>query len=104
MKSFQTHDELSDEHEEISMVSFGGFTYDALRTAFESVENKIHWKNPIVSIIPENKKELISVAIEFFTATEAKFSEIRNPETNCVIPGFLIVTSVGYRNGPAGDH
>lgn len=86
------------------------FTIDELSSAFKSIQNITNWRDPIVSVIPEDKRKLVQAAVDYFTATEAKFYPVYNPEGNCIIPGnriipgFLIVTSIGYRLGPAGDH
>ena len=70
------------------------FTDLQLDAAFKMVANPMDWKAEIVSAILPEDKDIVEAAIEFYTATKACFrmSGI----------GVLIVTSEGYRNGPAG--
>lgn len=72
------------------------YTPEQLSAAFDKVRNSIHWKDPIHKVIDFKDKEIVSVAISYFTATEAKFVDIGY--------GKLIVKADGYRRGPAGDH
>lgn len=65
---------------------------------FSKVQNPSDWKGAIDSFCHESEREPTTKAIAFFTATEAQFEPIPNHR------GWLRVTSVGYRQGPAGDH
>lgn len=67
-----------------------------LEQAFLSVQDPTDWRNPINAIIKFENREAVREAVEFFTATEATFENLG--------AGRLRVRSVGYRNGPAGDH
>lgn len=69
-----------------------------LEPYFNRVANPTDWKARIDAIIPEDDRFLTFQAIQFFTATDATF--VRVPSQ----PGYLRVTSIGYRQGPAGDH
>lgn len=73
------------------------YSHKELSAAFDLVKNPIHWKDPINALIPANKREVVCKAIKYFTATKAKFFPTKNPD-------LLRVKSIGYRNGPAGDH
>ena len=68
-----------------------------LEAVFDRVRNPADWRAPISAVCQPHEKDLVREAIVFFTATEPTFSEF--PGT-----GFLKVTALGYRQGPAGDH
>lgn len=75
-----------------------GYTQLQLRAAFDSVQAPHDWKAPIVSASCEmGDAGLVATAIEFYTATKARFDYDANT-------GKLRVQAIGYRNGPAGDH
>lgn len=81
---------------------------ETLAAAFDLVCNKNDWKAPIDCIvkIPEaSVKETISDAIEFFTATVAKWELIGgDPHGPIATRGlWWRVRAEGYRRGPAGD-
>ena len=71
-----------------------GFGLEALRTAFEKVQNPDHWKGPISAWISMDDVEITRVAVDFFTATQAEVREY--PTTRQAW-----VRSVGYWKGPA---
>jgi hypothetical protein len=75
------------------MNKYNGFTEPQLRAAFEKVEDKTNWKNPIKAYIKPEEIEITKAAIEFFTATQATF---KNIDINKVW-----VEAPGYYNGPA---
>ena len=70
---------------------------DELTPYFEAVQDRGDWKNPIDGFIREEDIQKTASAIMFFTATTASFE-------NTTSPGWVRVTSEGYRRGPAGDH
>lgn len=77
----------------------GGYSMAELEAAWALVKPTTHWKDPIhkkIENTPENR-DVVAAAIEFFTATPAKFFGTPDPEV-------VIVTAAGYRAGPAGDH
>jgi hypothetical protein len=72
------------------------YTRDQMEGAFHKVCNPKDWKASIRAIINEADRDLVRRAISFFTATDCAFTPSGD--------GKLLVTSVGYRVGPAGDH
>ncbi len=87
------------------------FTHEELETAFDLVKDKEHWKNPIYSYCTSEEIKIIAAAIQYFTATEAKFDYIGKikvpiPNANRFKIGDHIfkVRAGGYRAGLAGDH
>lgn len=70
------------------------YNQDQLKQAFEAVQNKDDWKEPIDAYITANDIEVTREAVVHFTATEAKI------EYDAVM-GMYHVTAKGYRNGPA---
>lgn len=75
-----------------------GFTEDELRAAFDKIANPDDWKDEIAVAMPGECVMLAVAAIEFYTAT--------NPKVSLAIGSKMtyVVTSEGYRAGPAGDH
>ena len=75
-----------------------GFTVTELRRAFDEVADKDDWKAPIDAWIEDHDYNLVLEAIDFMTATMIKVvdTKIESEVTT------LRITSVGYRNGPAG--
>lgn len=73
------------------------YTYQQLREAFEKVQNKEHWKNPIEAFIPVSDLDITDKAIRHFTGTDMMVGWTKND-------GTIKIWSIGYRNGPAGDH
>jgi len=73
-------------------------TVDQLQAVFGLLHNPDDWKAPIDCEVMANdkQKKLIAEAINFMTATDAEF-EVLEPSINK-----YRVTSIGYRNGPAG--
>lgn len=76
-----------------------GFTRHELHEAFGRVSDPQDWKAPINTLIAPEDREIVSAAIEFFTATTPTFAPFRNSTT-----GQLHCSARGYRLGPAGDH
>jgi hypothetical protein len=83
--------------------TISGLTYGhsekTLSDAFDVLTRKRHWKDPISKWIPEILYSVYNDACKFYTATSLSISSYRftaDGET------FVLVKSVGYRNGPAG--
>jgi len=74
----------------------GGYTEQALKEAFEAVQDKDDWKAPIRALVAREDLGVTIKAIEHYTAT--------NVYSDGDYGNFVGVYSVGYRNGPAGDH
>ena len=73
-----------------------GYTHDEMSRAFDAVKNPEHWKNPIKSRVSAESLSLTIAAIRFFTGTDVSIKQTGSYEFE--------VSSIGYRNGPAGDH
>lgn len=77
--------------------TYEGFEIDTLEKVFNRVCDEDDWRAPISAVC---KGECVSVtvaAIRFYTAT--------NPKVNLNVETMdYLVTSEGYRLGPAGDH
>ena len=52
------------------------YTDFELRQAFELVQNREHWKNPVNAVINECDKEIVQEAVIYFTATVPTFTLI----------------------------
>ena len=83
---------------------FNGFTLDAIKVAFEKVEDKTDWKNPIQALVPVDQLLITIIAIEHYTAAGV---QVRTGTTEYSSDGnngisMFWVESVGYRMGPAG--
>ena len=76
--------------------TYKGFTRRQLSTAFEAIRDPRDWRAPINCIVPRGKVKVCEAAIEFFTATEVLVQEHGHHDFR--------IRSIGYRNGPAGDH
>lgn len=78
---------------------YKGFSRKQLSDAFDAVANKDDWKGPILVKLPYDY-ELVTItvaAIEFFTATKPVVSRKMDKKA-------YVISSIGYREGPAGDH
>lgn len=74
---------------------YKGFTQAQLSAAFDRVANPNDWRAPIDKVLlAERATPAVSAAVEFYTATQATITDLGN--------GFVRVTAVGYRMGPAG--
>ena len=70
---------------------------DELTEVFNKVCDQTDWKAPIEVFTTGEGVTTIVRAIEFFTATHPKVAlDVRTMK--------YIITSEGYRMGPAGDH
>ncbi len=73
------------------------YTNEELRKAFDSIADADDWKNPIAAIMPGEYVSIAVASIVFYTATVPKISlDVKTMK--------YLVTSDGYRAGPAGDH
>jgi hypothetical protein len=55
-----------------SRIVHRGYTHQELREAFELIENKENWKNPISAVIDSMKFYLCDAAAEYFTGAGLK--------------------------------
>lgn len=76
---------------------YKGYTVADLRVVFDRVCDPVDWKNPITAVTTGEGVMGLVAAIEFFTATTPTVT------LNTTTMRYL-VTSEGYRQGPAGDH
>lgn len=81
--------------EVVAQVGGREFTRRELMDAFSAVEEPGDWKAPIDQVVPEDfDLDAIAAAVEFFTATEATFTDAGGRRVR--------VEADGYRMGPAG--
>lgn len=73
--------------------------HNELKPHFDAVCNKRDWKGPIDAFCRRDDLPVVKRAIAFFTATDAIYQEVMPPNSE-----WVRVLSVGYRQGPAGDH
>ena len=91
-------DTLAAEMAEIdAKTTYKGYTVADLRTVFDAVCDPHDWKGPIAAVCPGELVLMTVAAIDFMTAT------IPQVTLNTTTMQYLI-TSEGYRQGPAGDH
>ena len=80
-----------------NQVVYKGYTQKELKTIFDAISDPQDWKAPITCLVNGEAVMPVVASIQFFTATEPKISlNVEHMK--------YIVTSEGYRNGPAGDH
>ena len=78
-------------------IVYKGYTHSQLAQVFDAVKNPQDWKAPILASMPGEAVLATIAAIEFFTATTPEITlDTRTMQYH--------VYSIGYRNGPAGDH
>jgi len=53
-----------------------GYGEPALRAAFEQVQDRSNWKNPIDAIIRDTAKAVVCEAIVFYTGSVPKVTEL----------------------------
>lgn len=70
------------------------FPREQMEKAFQAVQDKKHWKNPINSCVRAEDVEVTKEAIVYFTATEATLGENLGN-------GWFKITAPGYYRGPA---
>jgi hypothetical protein len=94
--------------QENAVVANTGYTQAELKNAFDLVADAFDWKASIEAYVSSDEVKIVAIAIEHFTATQAKFDYIGivNDTSTRFAPGthVLKVRAVGYRSGPAGDH
>ena len=75
----------------------GGYPVKVLSAVFDRISDPDDWKGPISATMRGEAVGAAVAAIKFYTATDPKVDlDTRTMQ--------YIVTSPGYRNGPAGDH
>lgn len=79
--------------------TYKGYVVAELRTTFGALHDPRDWRAPIRTWIMPERLDRAKVAVEFFTATELMVVGEPHPVSGC-----LQVYSIGYRQGPAGDH
>lgn len=72
------------------------YTAEQLREAFDKVSDPNDWKAPLCGWVHLDMLGATIAAIEFYTATPTKYIG-RDGD-------YILIESVGYRLGPAGDH
>lgn len=74
-----------------------GYRMEQLASAFDRVRDSRDWKAPIRAVIPAEDRSIVEQAVAWFTETVPHFEPVPG------VPDRLVVTTVGYRLGPAGD-
>lgn len=97
MTNITTNNNMS----EAEMRLTNGYGHATLSKVFDMVCDPADWKGPIEAIVNGEMVNVAVEAIKFFTATCPKV-ELVMPKGN-LLPKYLL-TSPGYRMGPAGDH
>lgn len=72
----------------------GGYTHQQLDEAFDKVKDPDHWKNRIDAVVDADMRDVLDVAIPYFTGTAADFDD------EDMEPGKLRVFADGYFAGP----
>ncbi len=72
-------------------------TREQLKEAFEKVQNKEHWKNPIDAYIRKDEYDITNEAIIYFTGTAINYSVLERGGPNM---GKLHIKADGYYLGP----
>lgn len=94
---YDLNDALKDGRAAQPITHNNGCALEALENAFDNVANVLDWKAPIRAMVAEADLEVTLEAIRFYTATEP--STCQQHFSNGT---FYLVSSVGYREGPAG--
>lgn len=71
------------------------FTQAQLEAAFDKVADPSDWKNPIYKVVHRDDVHISVCAVTHFTAASVEVTEMWGDK--------FIVSSPGYRMGPAGD-
>ena len=89
--------------------TYANCSYEDLNRAWKKIEPQGNWRDPIIAWINREDYEDCVKACEFFTATKLKpelkltrLIEEYEEENKMLVDNRLLVTSEGYRNGPAG--
>jgi len=72
-------------------------TREELKAAFEKVQNKEHWKNPIDAFIDPKEYGIIDDAISYFTGTRINYAVVERGGPN---DGKIHIKADGYYLGP----
>lgn len=76
---------------------YKNYSLEDLKSAFDKVADPDDWRGEIATSMPGECVNLVVAAIQFYTATNPKVAlDIKTMR--------YLVTSKGYRMGPAGDH
>jgi hypothetical protein len=81
-------------NEDAFCIRLTGFTKKQLTDAFEKVQDKDHWKNPISAVIPNTELLLTMSAIEHFHGPSNTKTEIVEVRADGVV--MIRVTNAGY--------
>jgi len=76
---------------------YKGYRVKDLEKVFNRLTDPDDWKAPIATRMPGELVNIAVAAIEFYTATVPQIAVDLTTMT-------YLVTSEGYRAGPAGDH
>lgn len=76
--------------------TFRGFAIDDLQAIFSRIQDPADWRNPVTAEIPDEALDLVSAAIDFYTATKTRVVGGPTPD------GKILIYAKGYRAGPAG--
>jgi hypothetical protein len=83
--------------EQDAKTTYKGYTVADLRTVFDRICDPADWKGPIAAVVTGESVMATVAAIEFYTSTTPEVALNTWSMT-------YVITSVGYRQGPAGDH
>ncbi len=76
---------------------YKGFPLNSIEAAWKQIADPQDWKGPIDIAVPGESVSLAVAAIQFYTAT----TPTMRLELNSMQ---YLLSSPGYRMGPAGDH
>jgi len=62
--------------------------YQAMSDAFDLVQDKEHWKNPIDAVIPEEKRSIVEQAINYYAGGGARFVPAGEGKLRVAAPGY----------------
>lgn len=64
------------------------YTQEQLHAAFTKVENKVHWKNAINSVIDASEQDITNAAIVHFAYGNATFTSAGHGKLRVRAPGY----------------
>jgi hypothetical protein len=82
----------------------GGYREDELKAAFDRVKDQKDWKAPVDAVVinaTDEELARIKFAVEFYTAAKCELKDLDGVRDE-VISRATLVSSAGYRMGPAG--